>query len=132
MNTVINKTLVDNNTWCRTRSIILRHYKFGHGTFARTQLIHVLVTIDQIMRLDLDLVWPNGILVEGNWVYWADASTDKFGRINRNTGENEDVMPDHLPSHPFAMVVNDVTLSLSHDERINCYNFSSGILIFQR
>nr|XP_033774457.1 sortilin-related receptor isoform X1 [Geotrypetes seraphini] len=47
--------------------------------------------------------WPNGISVDDQWVYWAEAYMDRIERVDFN-GQRRSVILDNLP-HPFAVAI---------------------------
>nr|XP_021517328.1 sortilin-related receptor [Meriones unguiculatus] len=50
-----------------------------------------------------DVKWPNGISVDGQWIYWTDAYLDCIERITFS-GQQRSVIQDNLP-HPYAIAV---------------------------
>lgn len=50
-----------------------------------------------------DVKWPNGISVDGHWIYWTDAYLDCIERITFS-GQQRSVILDNLP-HPYAIAV---------------------------
>lgn len=56
-----------------------------------------------------DVKWPNGISVDGQWIYWTDAYLDCIERITFS-GQQRSVILDNLP-HPYAIAVFKVNPS---------------------
>lgn len=50
-----------------------------------------------------DVKWPNGIAVDGQWIYWTDAYLDCIERVTFS-GQQRSVILDNLP-HPYAIAV---------------------------
>ncbi|XP_055516540.1 sortilin-related receptor isoform X2 [Leucoraja erinacea] len=47
--------------------------------------------------------WPNGITVDGSWIYWTEAYVDRIERADLNGGQRS-VLIQNLP-HPYAISV---------------------------
>ncbi|XP_059812923.1 sortilin-related receptor [Hypanus sabinus] len=58
----------------------------------------------QVTQIIFDgIKWPNGITVDGSWIYWTEAYTDRIERADLN-GYQRSVLIQNLP-HPYAISV---------------------------
>ncbi|XP_041030158.1 sortilin-related receptor [Carcharodon carcharias] len=57
-----------------------------------------------VVRIITDgIKWPNGITVDGSWIYWTEAYVDRIERADFNGGQRS-VVIQNLP-HPYAISV---------------------------